>query len=164
MISNSNDIVTSSRKTMSWMRRAGLGLAALATAGSALVGVGALGASSAGAAGSALSAPGPTFGCTANRINVAQVKLNDGNGTVRVQAEAAVYVNGQWVAGAWSPVATVDTNSAFSYLSDPTFTFAAAAGHYFEVFIWTSVNGAAWTYYPAQALRDAYSNWICYTS
>ena len=119
----------------------------------------------AGAAGSALSY-NPTFGCTANSINVAQVQLQDDIGTVKVAAEAAYWNGSQFVVAAWSQTVTVDTDMMFGGLLGPTFTFTALPGYYFEVFIWTSVNGGKGTYYPAGALRDAWngSNWICYTS
>ena len=155
---------SNAKKHLSVGRRIGRGLVVVAAAGAALAGACSLAIPDAGAATSALSAPGPTFGCTSSSINVAQVKLNDDVGTVRVTAEVDEWLNGKWTNVAWSPIATVNTNSAFSYLTDPVFNFTTQHGHFFEVFIWNSINGGAWGYYPAQALRDHYTNSICYTS
>jgi hypothetical protein len=163
MSTNNNDVAAGNRKTTSLLRQAGLGLAALVAAGTALVGACALSVPSAGASVTALSQV-PTFGCTANSINVAQVKLNDDNGTVRLLAEVDVWTSSGWTVAATSPVATVDTNEPFSGLYDPTFNFTASPGHYFQVFIWSTINGGSLNYTAAQALRDHYSNTICYTS
>jgi hypothetical protein len=113
---------------------------------------------------SPLGAPGPTFGCTANSIKVAQVMLNDGSGTVKVEAEVGVWNGSGFVVGGWSRAVTVDTDAMFGALLDPMFNFSASPGHFYEVFIWTSVNGGPWSYYPAQALQDHWGNWYCYTS
>ena len=127
------------------------------------IGIGGLiSASPAGAAVPALSFY-PTFGCTANSINVAQVKVNDNIGNVRVQVQLDVWSNGKWVLDGWSQVATVQTNLMFSELTDPSFSWRAPYNRYYEAWVYTSVNGGTWTYYPAQALRDHSSTYVCHT-
>jgi hypothetical protein len=142
-------------------RLASLGAATASLAAAAGL---ALTASPANAAVSGLSYA-PTFECRATSLTIDPIPLVENAGVVRVQPEVDVWnaTTRTWTVAAWGAVTSVDTNQMFSELLAPTYSFTTATGRYFEVFIWTSVNGAAWTNSPARALRDAYTNWICQT-
>ena len=124
---------SNAKKHLSVGRRIGRGLVVVAAAGAALAGACSLAIPDAGAATSALSAPGPTFGCTSSSINVAQVKLNDDVGTVRVTAEVDEWLNGKWTNVAWSPMLALACKRNSPPPETPTFITGHPAGGFSAV-------------------------------